>query len=320
MNTQNKNNLDHWLRDLNKRPIYNSLQIISKGNSLYILKESIETYWLLIVPSEPLGENASTELINRGFQEKHPKINYTKTICLNNEDGIEQVKEEIEYIFHNILKVETDRLWRFEIQSGMKILKDPRPLLTKSELRHRNKRKLRTQYKWIDIDLLISVPIGILLGVGLINEHKLIIFNKFLTVIFSFLFLFIILKTISLLKKRSKSYILKRFFTHDKLDFFLIRGFERKGQRFAGKINGFKTDIYFNTQGLTEVAVIHEEIPWEKLIILSKQSKKIFNNKIINLGQYTSKLKLNTRKREKIIEETEKFIDKLIDQGFNPKK
>lgn len=320
MTTQNKENLIYWITDLSKRPIYNSLKIISKGNTLYLLKEMGEVYWILIVPSKPLEEQTSIELINLGFQERHSRINYTKTLKINNDNVKEQIKDEIDYILHNLLKVEKERLWRFEIQSGMKILKDPRPLLTKSELRHRNKRKLNLKFKWISIDLLISIPIGILVGLGLIKEHKVIIFNNLLTILLPCLFLFGLFKTISLLQKRGKTFNSSRFFSRDKLDFFLIRGFERKGQRFTGKKKGFQTDIYFNSLGLIEVAIIHEEIPWEKVTKISQHSKKIFNNRMVTLGQYTSKIRLKTRNSEKILKETEEFIDNLIEQGFNPKK
>jgi hypothetical protein len=320
MNNQNISNFDHWFIELNKRATYNCIRIISKGNTFYILKENNETYFLLLVPARPLEEPASTEIVNRGFQEKHLKKNYTKTLRINNEVVLEQIKEEIEYIFHHLLKVEKERQWRFEIQSGMKILKDPRPLLTKSELRNRNKRKLRIKYNWISIDLLISVPLGILIGLGFISEHKIIIFNNILTIIIPCIILFALFKTISLLQKRGKNYNAKRLFSKGKLDFFLIKGFERKGQRFTGKIKGFKTDIYYNSLGLTEVAVIHEEIPWEKVITISHNSKKIFQNKMINLGQYNSKIKFKTRNSERILKETEEFIDTLIGQGHNPKK
>jgi len=318
MTAQNKTNLNYWITALTKRPIYSSLQILSKGNIINILKEKGESYWMLLIPSKPLEEQTSIELNNSGFRERHSRINFTKTLHIDNENVKEQIVEEIDYIFHHFLKVEKERPWRFEIQSGMQILKDPRPILTKSQLRHRNKAKLNRKFYWIGPDLILSIPIGLIIGLGLIKEHKIILFNNVLTIFCSWLVLYGIIKTLSLLQKLGKSFNLKRLFSDEQLEFFLILGFERKGQRLTGKNKGFKTDIYFNGTGLTEVAIIHSEIPWEKVTTISQHSKKIFKNRLITLRQYNSKIKLQTRNSEKILKALEEFIDTLIEQGYKP--
>ena len=79
-------------------------------------------------------------------------------------------------------------------------------------------------------------------------------------------------------------------------------------------------DALLEMPGRVEIAAHHNELPWEKVIELSKVTRNLYKNSKITWRQYTSKKCIKSRSNIKILEETEKFIDKLIELKITPKQ
>ena len=65
----NRPKLKSNILELLKRPVYNNLEINSKGNFLNILKDKGKLY-LLLIPNKPVSDNVSIQILNLGFKEK----------------------------------------------------------------------------------------------------------------------------------------------------------------------------------------------------------------------------------------------------------
>ncbi len=320
MQESSNNNLESWIKKLIERPIYNCLKIISKGNVLYILKDKDRKLYILFIPNVPLDDKLSLQLKNLGYKEKFAKINFSKFVDYEQSESINIFCSEIDFIFKNIFQVESTRHWRFEIESGMRLLKDLVPLITKSDVRIRNKKK---RFKWYNrwkLDLLISLFAGCLAGITVIGEKIFPRLNYFIIILLCCLIFLILLRLLTLSQRYFTKYGKERLFSNKRLEFFYSHGFKRAGHRFTTRIKGFKTDIYYNGFGEIEIAIHHNEVPWEKVIKLSKLSRSFYKYPKIIWRQYASKKRIKSRSNIKILEETEIFIEKLIEFEITPKQ
>jgi hypothetical protein len=79
---------------------------------------------VLIVPQAPLNENQRKEVLKLGYKENFENVNYEKYIDYSQLHELRNLAEIIEFIFLKVFKIESDRKWRFELQTGMHVLKD----------------------------------------------------------------------------------------------------------------------------------------------------------------------------------------------------
>ena len=153
------------------------ITITTMGNLFYILNDG-QGFYLLLVPNKKLTQQSSTELLKLNeWKEKFHLTNYHKTFdCLS----IDIITSEIEIIFKNILKIPDTRKWRFEVNSGMMVVKANEISLDATSRRENNKLKANTPIrKFLKIlfypfstNLRISIIVTIILGVIFIFKEK----------------------------------------------------------------------------------------------------------------------------------------------------
>ena len=313
------NNLELWIHRLIKRPINNCLILNSKGNQVYILKDSQRMFYILIVPNSPFDDKRSFQIINMGYKEKFNRRNYSKFIIYDTIESIKTICSEIVEIFNTIFEVELTRLWRIEISSGWGGLKKNEPLLTKSEIRQRNRTRCKLYRGW-KIDFILSPFIGIMTGVAIYADGEIFKLNLFLSIVICSFFWYIILRMTTILRRHSMTRSRNRWFSEQRLAYFKGYGFERAGERFTGKIKGFKTEIFYNEFGEIVIAVHHNEILWENVIKLSGLKRKLYKDQEITWRSNISRKIIKYHDNGIIVGEALKFIEKLVELEITPKQ
>ncbi|MFA7379964.1 MAG: hypothetical protein WC150_05845 [Bacteroidia bacterium] len=90
------------------------------GHLYYILNDG-KGFYVLLVPNQKLTIEKSHKILNlTGWTEKFSLTNYHKYYDIS---SIDILLDEIENISINILRVPTERNWRFEVNSGMMVVK-----------------------------------------------------------------------------------------------------------------------------------------------------------------------------------------------------
>ena len=111
--------LNHYLEELKTASDFSAILINSKGVRFHMLKEYNRLYCLL-VPNLPVDDLKNAQLIKAGFHEKFPKINYEMEFGLENKTLI---IEKTLLAMNQILQIEIGRIWRFEINPGMMVIR-----------------------------------------------------------------------------------------------------------------------------------------------------------------------------------------------------
>lgn len=96
------------------------ITINTVGHLIYILNDGIGLY-VLLVPNNKLTIEDSHKVLNlEGWTEKFLLINFHKSYEMN---SIDILLSEIEKILIDVLRIPKERNWRFEVNSGMMIVK-----------------------------------------------------------------------------------------------------------------------------------------------------------------------------------------------------
>lgn len=320
----NKPVLKSKIFELLKKPVYNNLRINSKGSFLNVLKDN-EKLYLLLIPNKPLSDNEAVQILNLGFKEKFPKTNYSKFVDYNNPEALEKLFDDIVFIFNSLFHIPMDREWRYTISSGMGLLKEMYPISTSYERRSKEKSKRFKPKKLFKYDVLLSLIIGVALSLFLITKG--IIFGLTIPILFlcTVVFSFVVVKLFKVIETLLDRYRRSRFFSTNKIGFFRSQNFKQVGSRYRGERNGYTVDIYYVPLKNIEIAVYHEEIPWERVIKLSESTKQVWSTEShIFWNTIISKKRIDYRvgmpSGEVIIREVDRLVEKLLRFKINPCK
>jgi len=314
MTDSNKDILITRLKDLITKPDYTSLEVYSKGNRIYLLKDSTFRIYILIVPQAPLNEIQRNSLINLGYKELWGKVNYEKYFDNSDSSSLRKLVDNIASIFIEIFKVEPERKWRYDLNSGMAVLKDNRtPLLTASERFKKGKRKDST-LKLLFNDITYSLALSVLIFIGLFDKNLIESFTiKISLIVFSISFIFVkIGRLIS--KLEFTSFGKKRFNSREYSDYFNRIGFKNYGDRYKGEIQGFLVELMFSDLHKNMIIVYHKEISWNRVLKMPKG--KLFSSTSYNwTGMfYSQKMIKRKLSKEKIMSEAKDFVELIINQ------
>ncbi|RKE04758.1 hypothetical protein [Marinifilum flexuosum] len=322
---RNRTQLKTKILELKNKPISNNLEINSKGNFINILKGE-GSFYLLLIPSKPLSVNKSQQIINLGFKEKFPKINYSKFINYNDKIELKKIEDDIVYIFNTIFQVPHTRQWRFSISSGMGLLKDMIPMPTVWECRNQTRTRSFNFKILFKYDILISIIIGLIITIIFrYNESNISLSNIELLACAS-LFVFFIIKFSNFIESFTDKSKTNRLFTRNNLTALHKINFKKVGSRCKGVRNGYKVEIYYNTYlNSVEVAVHHEEIPWERVLKLSEKSQNSWSNKpFITWRSRISRIEFRNRSFipniDVIIKEIDSFLFNLKELNIKANK
>lgn len=316
MNVIHKALLLEQIGQLLNKPIFNSLEVYSKGNKLYLLKDRNSKIYVLLIPQKPLDSLSAKTLTDLGFKEIWSKINYCKYIDYGDINTLRSFVTEIEWIFINVLRIEPERKWRFDIHSGMGSLKDNEtPLLTAQERQERNKRKFKRKKVLLN-DFTFALALSSLFVLfGLIKGLEitfslpwiLILYAASLAIVKVFRFL----TTYDILAIQKK-----RFLRRQNEDFFVTQGFIKKGDRYIGQIKGYRTELLFSSYSKNVIIVYHKPISWERVLKLSNGNA--FSRVSYNwTGMFYSQKSLGIRvSKNKMLAEAEKFVDLIINHNI----
>ena len=153
------------------------ITITTMGNLFYILNDG-QGFYLLLVPNKKLTQQSSTELLKLNeWNEKFHLTNYHKTF---DSLSIDIIISEIEIIFRNILKIPDNRKWRFEVNSGMMVVKANEISLDATSRRENNKLEANTPLrKFLKLlfypfstNLKMSITVTIILGIIFVLKEK----------------------------------------------------------------------------------------------------------------------------------------------------
>lgn len=121
---QNILELDLHLEQLKNSNNFSAVRIITRGVRIHLLKENSNKIYCLLVPNDVLDSQRNKQLIDIGFNEKFPKINYDIEFLMCNRS---EVIDKIVFVLNNILDIEKERSWRFEINPEMAVIKANEP-------------------------------------------------------------------------------------------------------------------------------------------------------------------------------------------------
>ena len=153
------------------------ITISTIGNLLYVLNDGIGFY-VLLVPNKKLTQQLSLQILQiSGWTEKFSLTNYHKSFEIY---SIDMIAREIENIFIDVLKIPTTRKWRFEVNSGMMIVKANELAMDAASRREINKVRanspLRRIIKFLiypfSTNLRMSIAVTIILGASIVFNKK----------------------------------------------------------------------------------------------------------------------------------------------------
>ena len=307
------------LHKLEKRSLFTCLIVQPKGNKLYILKDRNDSLFVVLIPSRPLSKEESQQVIDLGFKEVWPNINFKLSLNRPSSNELFLFVEHIENLFSEILKVEADRPWRIRSDSNLASIKDlGEPLLTRQQLRERNHRKARRGRILYEL----SSSLIVLLSVAFL-------LTAFFVVVGADLFkLFIALMVIGV--SVPPLFIFLRWYLNDKTrhawigpllntrndEFFSRHGFVRKYDRYQGNIKGYRTEMWRTSIG-DEIIVYHSPIGWNR--VLSLLSAGWFDSHNYHWrNEFYGKKVFRYASKRKLMREAHDFVDLLIKEGIEP--
>jgi hypothetical protein len=130
--------LENHLVTINDKGKSYCITITTLGHLIYILNDGIGRY-VLLVPNKKFSIEDYNKILNlEGWTEKFTLTNFHK-----NYDTLSNniLLNEIEIILNDILNVPTERNWRFEVNSGMMVVKANEISLDATTRRENNKAK-----------------------------------------------------------------------------------------------------------------------------------------------------------------------------------
>ncbi|WP_431370070.1 hypothetical protein [Kordia sp.] len=314
MANSNKNILLTRLNDLFEKPVYTSLKVYTKGNKIYVLKDLDFQTYILIIPQAPLNENQSNALLSLGYKELREKINYENYFNYSDASSRNQLIDTIDSIFTKIFKVESERKWRYSLHTGMAALKDNKtPLLTMSERLERNKRK-RRRLKIICNDITYSLALSVIIFLIFFNENLIDSLTiKTSLIVFGVSFGIIKIGQF-VMKLKVSSFGKKRFLSTEYSNYFKQNGFNKKGDRYTGLMQGFSVELMFSEYHNCMITVYHKEIGWDNVLKMPK-GKRFSSTSYNWTGKFYSQKLIKLRlPKEKILYEAKDFVELIISQ------
>ncbi len=313
MNNSNKDILFEKIKDLHTKPVYTCLEVYSKGNKIYLLKDLSYRLYILIIPQTPLNENQSNTLVNFGYNEIWKRINYEKSAEFSNPKSLNQLVDNIHSIFVDLLNVEHERKWRYDLNTGMAALKNNNtPLLTASEITKKNK-KDKKPAKILFNDITFSIVLSTLIFIILLSKNLIDSLTVSITLIVTGSS-FILVKAVRFMSKLEISSLGKiRFLGESFSDYFSQNGFKKHGDRYKGQIQGFSVDLMYSDLDKYVIIVYHKEISRDRALNLP--SSGTFSSISYDwIGMfYSKKMIKRLLSKEKIIVEAKEFVDLIID-------
>jgi len=309
---ENKKILFEKIIDLLQKPIYTALEVYSKGNKLYLLKDRNNTLYLLLVPQRPLEDTFSKKVVDIGFKEIWKGVNYELYIDNTNKKELFQLCENIEYLFNDLLRVEFSRPWRYEINSGMGVLKNNRkPLATTSE-RHSRKKKSKQIMPLLFNDYAYTMYLSILIIIGMLDKAIIIKIDLKITLII-LIFSFLIVKLFRIFRlPYFVNFRKRKFINHENTEFFTNHGFSKVGERFQGNIKGYKVELFYSVSKQYIIIVYHKKISWNRVLELPTNcilSKTNYNW----TGMFYSQKNIQKWiSNDELLSEANTFVDDII--------
>lgn len=265
MKDTNKDILLTRLNDLLTKPVYTCLKVYSKGNEIYLLKDSNYQIYILIVPQAPLNENQRNALKSLGYKEIWEKVNFEKYINYSDSSLLYQLIDSVDSILTEIFKVQSERKWRYDLNTGMAVLKDNKtPLLTANERIKKGKRE-RVFSNRIFNDITYSLALSVIIFIGLFSKNLIDSLTiKIILIVFGISYIFIKIGRF-ITKLEISSFGKKRFMGRDYSDYFMGNGFKKYGDRYKGEIQGFLVELMFSDLHKYMIIVYHKEISWNRV-------------------------------------------------------
>lgn len=315
----NKEHLLEMLHSLEKRSLYTCLIVQPKGNKLYILKDRNDSLFVVLIPSRPLLKEESQQVIDLGFKEIWPNINFKLSLNRFSRNELFLFVEQIEKLFSEILKVETEWPWRIRSDSNLAVVKDlSEPLLTRQQLCERNLRKARRRRTFyaISASLIVFLSIAFLLTAFFVvvgtDLSKLII--AFLVIGISVPPIFLFLRWY--LNGETRQAWIEPLLNTRNDEFFSRHGFVRKYDRYQGNIKGYRTEMWRTSIG-DEIIVYHSPIGWNR--VLSLPSAGWFDSHNYHWrNEFYGKKVFRYASKRKLMREAHDFVDLLIKEGIEP--
>ena len=306
------------LHKLEKRSLFTCLIVQPKGTRLYILKDLNDSLFVVLIPSRPLPKEESQQVIDLGFKEVWPNINFKFSLNRPSRNELFLFVEQIEKLFSEILKIEADRSWRIRSDSNFASIKDLRePLLTRQQLRERNLRRARRKRIVYELSFSLIVFLSIMF-----------LLIAFLVVVGTDPFkLFIALMAIGV--SVPPLFIFLRWYLNDKTrhawigpllnarndEFFSRHGFVRNHDRYHGNIKGYRTEMWRTSMG-DEIIVYHSPISWNRVLRLD--SAGWFDSYNNRWGEFYGKKIFRYASRKKLLREAQNFVDLMIKERIEP--
>lgn len=314
MKDTNKDILLTRLNDLLTKPVYTCLKVYSKGNEIYLLKDSNYQIYILIVPQAPLNENQRNALKSLGYKEIWEKVNFEKYINYSDSSLLYQLIDSVDSILTEIFKVQSERKWRYDLNTGMAVLKDNKtPLLTANERIKKGKRE-RVFSNRIFNDITYSLALSVIIFIGLFSKNLIDSLTiKIILIVFGISYIFIKIGRF-ITKLEISSFGKKRFMGRDYSDYFMGNGFKKYGDRYKGEIQGFLVELMFSDLHKYMIIVYHKEISWNRVLKMPKG--KPFSSTSYNwTGMFYSQKMIKRRlSKEKIMNEAKDFVELIINQ------
>ncbi len=314
MKDTNKDILLKRLNDLLTRPVYTCLKVYSKGNIIYLLKDSNCQIYILIVPQAPLNQSQINALKSLGYKEIWEKVNFENFINYSDSSLLNQLIDSVDSILTEIFKVESDRKWRYDLNTGMAVLKDNKtPLLTANQRIETVKRK-KMSLKIVFNDIAYSLALSVIIFIGLFCKNLIDSLSiKVILIVFGISYIFIKIGRL-ITKLEISSFGKKRFMDKDYSDYFIGNGFKKLGDRYKGEIKGFLVELMFSDLHKYMIIVYHKEISWNRVLKMPKG--KPFSSTSYNwTGMFYSQKMIKRRlTKEKIMNEAKDFVELIINQ------
>ena len=312
MNVHNKEILLEKIESLIKKSTYSSLEVYTKGNKLYLLKDINSKIYVLFIPNHPLDSLKKRKIIELGFKEIWENINYEKSISYINKDVILNLCNEIEFILNNILNIDYNRTWRYEFATGMAVLKDnSTPLSTQSVLMVKNKKKLKIKRIFFN-NYMYALLLGLFILMSLFNKGLIEKISLF-SILITFFISFILVYAISFIGNYDiNAFRDKGFFNKKNEAFFKEKGFKRIGNRYRGELKGYAVELLNTARHSRLIIVYHQEISWNRVLSLEKSNYNSSNGYNWIKMHYSQKAFKYRKSNEKLVLEAEKFVELLI--------
>lgn len=311
----NTETLQRMLLELQDATVYTCIEVYSKGNKIYLLKDFNEWLFVLIVPQAPLNDLQRDGILSYGFTEIWQNINYVKEITYTDLSELTNLTNTIESVFTSVFAIEKNRNWRFEKNTGMQVIKDTKtPILTRVELLKRNKKKQHVSdliFNNFVYSILLTVYI-----VGFVFDNQSSASQSVYLFITTLPVSYVAVYCIRFLIKFDFRKLVKWIFLSKRYsDYFQQFGFEKFGDRYKGEINGYFVDFVYSEYYTYIIVVYHKKISYEKAIEMPLGNFFGFNYSYIGL-YYSEKRMYRGVSRKKLLKEANKFVDMLISNGF----